>query len=137
VLASDNPYEHVPGHLADIDARSEQLNQNPEAARAYLEHVMQHLQEYQMLDPNFARVLNVPAPLPLAGTPTGMANTMLAGPVDPTQKAGQGGPPSSAIENAAESADTQGRDSSGVKLPNPSQPPNGSRAQGAMPPRAA
>lgn len=138
VLATDNPYEHVPGHLADIDARSEQLNANPEAARAYLEHVFEHLVQYKDIDPNLARVLNVPAPLPLQGTPTGMANMMLTGPVEPTQSEQGGGPPSSAVKNAAEvAAAPQERDSSGVKLPNPSQPPKGSRAQGATPPPRA
>jgi len=136
VLASDNPYEHVPGHLADIDARSEELNANPAVASAYFQHLLEHLNQYQMINPNLARLLGVPMPLPIAGTPTGDANMMLTGPVEPTPA--ESGPPSGAIQNAAKATGApQGRDTSGVKLPNPSQPPPGSRAQGAPPPRAA
>lgn len=136
VLATDNPFEHLPGHLSDIDSRSEELNANPAAAQAYLEHCMEHLNQYGMLNPNLARVLGIPSPLPLQGTPAGMANMLLTGPVEPTPA--ESGPPSGAIQNAAKATGApQGRDASGVKLPSPSQPPPGSRAQGAPPPRAA
>ena len=124
VLSTDNPMDHIPGHLADIDARTEQLNGDPAAVEAYLQHVLEHLMVYQNINPNMARVLNIPLPLPIPGTPTGDANTMLTGPVEPMPAAGA--PPASATENAAKTsvpAQQQGRDTSGVKLPNPSKPP--------------
>ena len=137
VLATDNPFEHLPGHLADIDARSEQLNENPEVAAAYLEHVWSHLQEYALLDPNLARTLNIPPPLPIQGTPAGNANLMMTGPVAPVPQPGEGAPPSDTMQAAVKQSTPQARDTSGVKLPNPSQPPNGSAAPGATPSRAA
>jgi hypothetical protein len=140
VLATDNPFEHLPAHLADIDARTEQLNENPQAVDAYLQHCQEHLSQYQMLNPNLARLLNIPVPLPVRGTPAGDANMMLTGPVEPVPQPGDGAPSSNAIESAAKATtppQAQGRDPSGVKLPNPSQPPNGSSAPGAAPPRAA
>lgn len=127
VLATDNPYEHLPAHLADIDARTEQLNENPEAVQAYLQHCMDHLMQYQNLNPNLARVLNIPVPLPIQGTPAGQANLMLTGPVEPVPRPGQTAPPNAAMDAAVKAANpTQGRDASGVKLPNPSSPPKGS-----------
>jgi hypothetical protein len=130
VLASDNPFEHLPGHLADIDARSDEINGNPAAAQAYLEHCMEHLQQYQLLNPNLARVLNIPLPLPIQGTPAGQANLMLTGPVEPVPQPGEGAPDAAMGAAAKASAPMQGRDASGVKLPNPSSPPKGSDAQG-------
>lgn len=139
VLATDNPFEHLPAHLADIDARTEQLNENPAAVDAYLQHCMDHLMQYQNLNPNLARVLNIPVPLPVRGTPAGDANLMLTGPVEPVPQAGESAPPNAAMDAAAKAAaPTQGRDASGVKLPNPSSPPKGSGMDSqAAPPQAA
>lgn len=124
VLSSDHPWEHIPGHLADIDARTEQLNGDPEAVNAYLEHVLEHLMQYQNINPNMARVLGIPLPLPIAGTPTGDANMMMTGPAEPVPEAGA--PPMDAVQNVAKTSvpmQQQGRDASGVKLPKPGEPP--------------
>lgn len=124
VLSTDDPWCHIPAHLADIDARTEQLNGEPMAVQAYLEHILEHMFQYQNIDPNMARVLNIPLPLPLPGTPTGNANMMLTGPVDPVRP--PGAPPEDATGKAMKAsvpAQQQGTDSSGVKLPKPSEPP--------------
>lgn len=132
VLATDHPQDHVLGHLADIDARTEQLNGDPQAVAAYLEHVMGHLKQYMNIDPNLARLLDIPLPLPLPGTPTGDANLMLTGPVDPMPA--KGAPPQSAADKTIKNSvpmQAQGKDPSGVKLPNPSKPPKSAETNAA------
>ena len=126
VLSSDDPFVHIPQHLADIDARTEQLDGNPGSVDAQLEHVLEHLMQYQMINPNMARVLKIPLPLPVQGTPTGDANMMLTGPVDPVPAPGEGAGAGAVAGAAKASGAPQGRDPSGVKLPNPAQPPPGS-----------
>ena len=132
VVATDDPFCHVPQHLADFDARREQLNTQPDAAAAYLEHIQEHLGQYQMLNPNLARVLRIPEPLPVMGTPAGNAYQSLVGPASPVPDAGT--PPGETMEAAQEATGApQGNDPSGVKLPNPSAPPKNSRVNAQAP----
>jgi len=129
VVATDDPYVHVPCHLAEFDARREQLNTQPEAVQAFLDHILEHLGGYQQLNPNLARILRIPEPLPIAGTPTGDANMMMTGPAAPVPDAGV--PPGDTPERAQEAVGAaQGTDqATGTKLPKPSSPPKNSSVQ--------
>lgn len=58
--------------------------------QACLQHVLQHLNQWQMMDPRLASLLNVPPPPPMPGTPTGDLAMMTGGAPAP---AGPGAPP--------------------------------------------
>ncbi len=46
VMAGDNPFKHVPEHWAEFEARAAQLQQQPEALAAYLQHINDHIAFY-------------------------------------------------------------------------------------------
>lgn len=117
VLPYDDPYKHVPKHWAEIEARSAELQNNQAALEAYMAHIAEHEAAYMQMSPIVAQILNIPPPpMPMMGPPMDGGGGEL-GPVP-------GGPPP-ANENGGPAP---GRDSSGVKLPKPSEPPPGMAA---------
>jgi hypothetical protein len=93
-----------------------------------LSHIMEHLTQWQMVDPRLATILNIPLPPPMPGTPTAQLGMFISGGGAPA-----GGPPPAAAHGGGGAANDQGapqkRDTSGVKLPNASSPPPGSNIQ--------
>lgn len=118
VLALDNPFKHVPDHFAEIEARSAQLQEDPMAMKAFLDHIQQHQMVYLDMSPFMAGFMQIPPP------PDPMM-MMGAAPGAPGAPAGAGGAP--ANDNAG--GEPAGQDPSGIKLPSASKPPEGSAAQ--------
>jgi hypothetical protein len=123
VLALDNPFKHVPQHFAEIEARSAELQANPQAMAAYLEHIMEHGQVYLQLDPNLAQMMQIPLPM-MPGMPGMPGAPMPGAPANDNAAA-----PS---KSAKPDPMSQQVDPSGVKLPSPAQPPAGSAAAPTM-----
>lgn len=120
VLALDDPFKHVPKHFAEIEARTAQLQSDPNALQAFLMHIAEHQRVWLTeTSPFMAAFMKFPPPpdpmmmmgggMPMPGAP---ANDNAGG-----APAAGGAPPSA------------GTDPSGVKLPSPAQPPPGSMAQ--------
>lgn len=126
VIALDDPFKHVPQHYAEIEARSAQLQEDPKAMQAFLQHIMEHRQQYMTLDPLLAAMMKIPPPPPLPGTPSGDMQMMAGPPGLP----GDAGP---ANDNAGkpkgEAPKEKPKDSSGIGLPDASKPPEGAQAQ--------
>jgi hypothetical protein len=124
VLSLDDPFKHVPAHFAEIEARSSQLMEDPMALQAFLQHIGQHQMEYLNLSPIMAAFMMIPPPpdpmAMAAGMPMLPGASMAAGPAGPANDNGGGAP---AKKKPAES------DPSGVKLPTPAKPPEGSATQ--------
>lgn len=127
VAAGDNPFKHVPEHWALFEKLSAQENSDPNLVKMVLEHIMEHLSQWQMVDPRLATLLNIPLPPPMPGTPTAMLGMFIGSGGAPA-----GGPPQPAAGGGGAANDQgapQKRDPSGVKLPNSSSPPPGSNLQ--------
>lgn len=144
VIATDNPYKHVPEHVAEIERMSELLSENPDAAQPHLAHIMEHILQYQGMDPILCAFLGVPPPPPVPNSPAGLLAMLTGGMGAQPGPQGQSGqqqpdaPPQPATDssqpegpNGPAPVQAQERDKSGMKLPQPAQPPPGSAAQGA------
>lgn len=125
VLVTDDPFKHVPQHVAEIEARSAQLQNDPQAMQAYLMHILEHQQKYLGLDPMLAAFLKIPPPPPMPGNAAGTMMQMGAMMGPPPGAAG----PANDNGGGGGESKPQPKDSSGVTLPEPSKPPEGSMAQ--------
>src|SRR5215471_1138620 len=126
VLALDDPFKHVPAHYAEIEARSAQLQEDPQALQAYLMHIMEHEKQWMNLSPFLAAFMGIqPPPMPTMDIPGGGAPAN-----DNGQPQEAGGPEEKAGNRP------QQRDPSGVKLPLPAEPPPEARVQTQITPAA-
>lgn len=130
VLATDNPQKHIREHLAGVSSRDAmakytqwmQASQQaqmmggqpppPDVITATMIHVMEHVRVWRGMDPALAMLLELPPP-PSA---MGMMGPGQEGPEKPG-----GGPPEDTPE--ALDANPSERDTTGTKLPQPSQNP--------------
>jgi len=126
VLALDDPFKHVPAHYAEVEARSAQLQEDPQAMEAFLGHIMEHRRQYMTLDPLLAAMMKIPPPPPMPGTPSGEMQMMMGPPpgAEPANDNG-GGKPAPKGAPPAEKP----KDSSGIGLPGAAKPPEGGMAQ--------
>lgn len=130
VLVLDDPFKHVPAHYAEIEARSAQLQEDPQAMQAFLGHILEHQKSYMNLDPMLASFMKIPPPPPIQGTPSGAMQEMMGSMGPPPGPPTGGGPANdNAGPHPAVKKEVQPHDSSGVSLPRPAQPPEGSQAQ--------
>lgn len=144
VLATDNPYKHVPEHVAELEKMSEQLAEDEAIGEAFLQHILDHAIQYQGMDPIICAFLGVPPPPPVPNSPAGLLQ-MLTGMTQPPQQQGgqgpSGAPPNQAgggapPEDTSSPENPSGMDKSGLKTPSPAQPPSESAAQGQAVPNA-
>jgi len=125
--AGDHPFKHIQSHWALFEKLSSNDNVDGNLTDIVLRHIINHLMNWQSIDPRLATVLNIPLPPPLPGSPTAMLGMMTA-PPPPAPGPGAKGEPGGAQkpQGAAPPGPQQPapRDpASGVKLPNASQPP--------------
>ena len=113
VLATDNPRDHINEALSVL--ASPQALHNPKIKDAVMAHVSWHLRVWRGLDPAIAMLRGFPPP----PNPLGMMMAGLEG-GEPANDNGAGPPVPEAMKKGAQMA---GRDSSGVKLPQPAEPP--------------
>jgi hypothetical protein len=138
VGAGDHPFKHVASHWALFEKLSASDEPNDAAIQVTLQHIIDHLMNWQSIDPRLATLLNIPLPPPLPGSPTALLGMLSAAP-PPQQGTGPGGdksgqkPPA----NDAGQAAPEQRDPSGVKLPNASNPPPGANLQQPQPQQQA
>lgn len=147
VLPTDNPFKHVPEHVAHLERMSETLQTDPNAGQALMQHIIQHALTYQGMDPLICGFLGIPAPPPVPNSPAGLlamlTGGMGTGAPQPGggQQSGQtpnGAAPTSPTDQGAAPEGPNGQapidptqvDKSGMKLPKPAQPPPGAQAQG-------
>lgn len=129
VAAGDNPFKHVPEHWQLFEKLSSQDGADPKLLQGVLEHILEHLQQWQMIDPRLATLLNIPLPPPMPGTPTAMLGEFIAGGGAPPGGPGPGAPSPGGSPAGPGPSGPQKRDSSGVKLPDASKPPPGANVQ--------
>lgn len=118
VFPTDNPADHIHEHAAGLSNPG--ALQNDAIRRANLAHIWEHYQTWLNLPPPFLQLMGFPVPPP----PAEFA-AMLGKPA--ANDGGEGGNESSS--GPASPAAPQERDSTGVKLPKPAQPPPGTRLQ--------
>lgn len=143
VLATDNPYKHVPEHVADLEKMSEVLQSDPEAGAAFFQHIIEHAMQYQGMDPIICAFLNIPPPPPVPNSPAGLLQ-MLTGMTAPQQPGDpSGGPPQQADggsppegPNGPSPMEQPDQSKSGLKQPQPAKPPPDAAAQGQAIPNA-
>lgn len=129
VLFTDNPYKHVPDHVAALEKMTSTFGTSQEAITAFTQHIIQHAVTYQGLDPRVAAFLGIPQPPPLPNSPTGQLLMETGGmgmqPLQPNDTSASGGQPAATGGNAqgAQPPASQKRDPLGTKLPSASKPP--------------
>lgn len=135
VLFTDNPYLHVREHVSALEKLSETFNENPQAVKAFSDHIIQHGVVYQQLDPRIAAFLGIPAPPPIPNSPAAnlaleIASAQPVQAVPPGQASADGGNPHAAKGGGpAPAGKPQKVDPTGVKIPNPSKPPANANIQ--------
>lgn len=143
VLFTDNPWLHVPEHVAALEKLTSSFGASPEAITAFTEHIIQHGVTYQTLDPRIAAFLSIPPPPPIPGSPAWQLQMATGGgmpqqPLQPNDTSASGGPapagPQAGGAGAQPPSKPQARDTTGTKIPNPSTPPANA---GLMQPGAA
>lgn len=135
VGAGDHPFKHIQEHWSLLEKLTSVPDADGTLVEAVTKHIMDHLMAWQSIDPRLATVLNIPLPPPLPGSPTwAMSQLGIQGPSPSADAAAGDGSPNPAGQSGGPPPSAAGkpRDSSGVKLPSPSQPPPGSQAQPAM-----
>lgn len=121
VLLTDPHDIHMPEHLADLSDPRVLLNDA--ARKAFLAHVFEHFRTWKAMDPALCAILKIPAPPSLAelmGVTSGAtpANDNAQAPGEEPMAKGQQEP--------------RPRDSTGVPIPKPAEPPASmSRSQSA------
>lgn len=140
VLFTDNPWEHVPDHKADLEKLSAQFGDNPNIVQVYSQHIIDHASTYQGLDPRIAAFLGIPEPPPMPGSPAaqlqaviGQHQSSLPG-AQQQQASAHGGAPAPVAKGGGQGgsgppAKPQAVDPSGTKLPNPATPPANAHLQ--------
>lgn len=137
VAVGDHPFKHVKEHYALFEKISSTPNPNPELIQLVLTHIIEHLMQWQWIDPRLATVLSIPLPPPLPGSPTAELAMLTSAPPPPAGVPGSPGgpegapvPPPPALSGGGQAPPKpQRRDPSGVNLPNPSVPPPGAQMQ--------
>lgn len=139
--AGDKHHKHVPDHYAALEKLEASYPSSPdqpppppeiEAAKVAIgKHIMGHLEQWQMMDPRLAMLLQIPTPPRMPGTPTGrlMGLTGGMGP-GPTPGAEQGA--SAHPEGGAMPPDSSGPPEDMPAQPEPAEPAEAPQ-QGAMP----
>jgi len=140
--AGDHPFRHIPAHWALFEKLSSSPDADPNVIYQVLSHINDHLMTWQWIDPRLASTLGIPLPPPIFGSPTAMLGMAMGAPTatQPQQggvgassqqqnTSGGGGSGSGSGSGQSGSATPQERDSSGVKLPNQSEPPPGANVQ--------
>jgi hypothetical protein len=133
VLFCDNPWLHVPEHVAALEKLTASFGVSAEAIKAFSDHIVQHGVVYQGLDPRVAAFLGIPAPPPVPGSPAWQLQQDTGGgfqPLTPNDTSASGGPapaagPTGGGPGAQPPSKPQARDTTGTKIPNPSTPPAG------------
>lgn len=133
VLFSDNPWVHVPEHVAALEKLTASFGENPEAVKSFTDHIVQHGITYQTLDPRIAAFLSIPPPPPIPGSPAQLLAMQTGGmgmPLQPNDTSASGGaaPAANGGGKAGPAAappakQPQQTDPLGTKIPNPSAPP--------------
>lgn len=118
VLVTDNPQKHLTEHLSVI--ASKQSSENPAIIKATLAHCYEHVRVWKEADPALCALLGFPPP---PANPMGLADTqVVASQAQQSQPANDNG-------KALAALNPKERDSSGVQLPKPAQPPGVTAAQ--------
>jgi hypothetical protein len=103
VLPTDNPFLHIPEHVAELSAPG--ALERPEIRKALLAHIRWHLRVYRTMPPDLAATLKIPPPQAVAAAAQPKPNKDMPG---GDLKAGK------LTERAADT---------GIGLPQPAQPP--------------
>lgn len=119
VFATDNPQDHINEALSVL--ASPQAISNPQIRDGVLAHVAWHVRVWRDMDPALAMLLKFPPPPSLMG----MVDPAMAGAAPANDN---GVPVPGAMERGADAAN---RDSTGVELPKPAQPPAAQRSANA------
>jgi hypothetical protein len=143
VLFTDDPWEHIPQHKADLEKLTAAFNDNDPMVEAqisaYTQHIIQHATVYQGMDPRIAACLGIPAPPPIPPFPAFQLAAAAGGmgaPPPASGPGGPGGPPKGGKAGAQPPPGSQATDpTTGTKLPSPSTPPANANVQ--QPPQAA
>lgn len=128
VSVIDNPQTHFLKHKAEVDARREQLMQDPTILAVYLKHILDHQNVYaSQMSPIIAEWLGIPPPpayrmqMGPGGQP---ANTNGQPPAGEGSMAGAEGNPAKAAQNAGAGAPTSDvAQRAGAEMPQPAEPP--------------